>query len=95
MKRQESSRDVSKRDSRSKANTKGAGSSRARYGHSDDEEEEEVIKISRYIAVDFHELDTECVEDLCELLDVRASKVKQWCERELIRKDNTTGCLLI
>lgn len=61
--------------------------------HSDDEEEEEVIKISRYIAADFHELDRDSVEELCKLLDVRASKVKQWCERELIRKHSTTGLI--
>ncbi|MCJ1428080.1 hypothetical protein MMC29_005988 [Sticta canariensis] len=93
VKHGESSKAVSKWDGRSKADARSKGSSRAKHDHFDDEEEEEVIKISRYIAVDIDEVHPGCVEQLCELLDVRASKVKQWCERELIRKDNTTGLL--
>lgn len=89
----ESSRAVSKWDGRSKATARSKGSSRAKRDPSDDDEEEEVIKISRYIALDIDQLDRDCVEELCELLDVRPNKVKQWCERELIRKDNTTGLL--
>lgn len=87
-----SSRALSKRDGRSKTGTKDKGSSRAKHDHSDDEEEE-VIKIARYIAIDIDELYSDDVERLCELLDVRASKVKQWCERELVRKDKTTGLI--
>lgn len=90
----ESSRAVSKRDIRSKADGIGKGSSRAKQGNPDDEEEEEVIKITRYIAANFDELEPETVERLCELLlDVRASKVKQWYERELIRRDLNTGLM--
>lgn len=89
----ESSRAASKWDGRSKAVAKkGKGHSRAKHSHSDDEEdEEEVIKIARYIAVDIDELGPDCVDGLCELLEVKVGKVKQWCERELIRKDNTAG----
>ena len=93
VKHGESSKAVSKWDGRSKADARSKGSSRAKHDHSDDEEEEEVIKISRYIAVDIDEVNPDCVEELCELLDVRASNVKQWCERELISNDNTTGLL--
>lgn len=89
----ESSRAVIKRYGPSKADGTGKGSSRAKHGNPDDEKEEEVIKITRYIAADFDELEPESVERLCEVLDVRASKVKQWCEREFIRRDLTTGLM--
>lgn len=93
VKHGESSKAVSKRDGRSKADSRSKRSSRAKHDHSDDDEEEEVIKISRYTAVDIDEMRPGAVEQLCELLDVRASKVKQWCDRELIRADKTRGAL--
>lgn len=82
---------MTKRDSRSRADAKGTGSSRAKHSHSDEDEDEEVIKISRYSSADFDELDFYYVMGLCKALDVRVTKVKQWCERDLIRRDNTTG----
>lgn len=90
VKHGESSRAVSKRDSRSKAYTKSTGSTRAKDRHSDVEEE---ITISRYIAADFDELLPESVLELSNLLDVRVGKIKQWCERDLIRRDNATGLI--
>lgn len=89
MKHGESSRALSRQDSRSKANAKGKGRRQARHDDSDDEEE--VIKIGRYMAADFDDLEPDFVEEVCKLLDVRASKIKNWCERDLIRIDNTTG----
>lgn len=91
VKRGESSTAVTKRDTRSRADAKTTGSSRARRGYSDDEED--VIKISRYTTIDFHNMNPDAVEMLCKCLDVRASKVKQWCERDLIRHDKITGLL--
>ncbi|MCJ1269039.1 hypothetical protein MMC22_008927 [Lobaria immixta] len=88
----ESSRALTRRDSRSKTDAKGKGRRRAKHDDSDDEEDE-VIRITRYIAADFDQVLPHDVEELCELLDVRASKVKRWCERNLIRFDNTTGLL--
>lgn len=89
VRRGESSRVVSKRDDRSRD----TGSSRKKKSRSDDEEDEEVIKISRFAPADFEELDPAAVEEICHLLAVRASKVKQWCDRDLIRVDKTTGHL--
>ncbi|MCJ1464990.1 hypothetical protein MMC07_003605 [Pseudocyphellaria aurata] len=54
------------------------------------DEEEDIIKISRYITADFKDMASKSVEELCALLDVREGKVKQWCDRGLIRIDNTT-----